>query len=266
MPELSIKAETIEKFILTYGVKILGALVILIIGRFIAKLISRAIRTVLLKSKVDETLIVFISNIVYAGALAFVIVAAISNVGINTTSLAAVIGAASITIGLAFQSSLSNITAGVILIILRPFKVGQFIEVGGVSGTVEKIDILITELKTLDNKKVTIPNNQILSDKVINYSAHKTRRIDLVVGIGYDCDLKKAKELLESILKSDSKILATPEPFIGVIELAATKVNLGIRPWVKTSDYLVVQSSLLEKIKISFHENGIIIPHPELMR
>ena len=260
LSDLGIKSEVIIKYVSQYGIKILAAFAIFFFGRMIARFARNAIKAVLIKGRVDTTLSSFISNVAYAAMVSLVVIAAINKLGINTTSLAAIIGAAGLAVGLAFQNSLSNIASGIMIIVLRPFKVGQHIEIGAVSGTVQDIDILTTELRTADNKLIIIPNSQITNDKIINHSANNTRRIDMVIGISYNDDLKKAKTILEEIIADEKRILNKPAPFVGVAELGSTKVNIAVRPWVKTSDYDDVKCSLLENIKERFHAEGITIP------
>ena len=260
LSDIGINPDVILKYVSQYGLKILAALMIFFIGRLVSRLVCNAIKTVLTKSRVDITLASFISNVVYAVVLSLFVISAINKLGINTTSLAAIVAAAGLAVGLAFQNSLSNISAGIMIIVLRPFKVGQYIEVGSVSGTVTDIDIMTTELKTVDNKKIIIPNNQITNHKIINHTANNTRRVDITIGIGYDDDLKKAKKILDEIISNEPRILKTPEAFIGVTELTQLKVHLTIRTWVKTGDYDDVKCNLLENIKERFHKEGITIP------
>jgi small conductance mechanosensitive channel len=265
LTELGIDPQALMKYITEYGAKVIAAMLIFFIGRIIARIIRNAIKTVLTKSRVDVTLASFISNMAFAVLLSLVVISSINKLGINTTSLAAVVAAAGLAIGLAFQNSLSNIAAGIMIIVLRPFKVGQFIEIGSISGTVTDIDIMTTEMKTVDNKKVIVPNSQITSDKIINHNANNTRRIDLLIGINYADDLKKAKKILDDITSNESRILKTPETFIGVVDLTPLKVQIAIRSWVKTADYDSTRSSILESIRDRFQKEGLTIPLDEDM-
>jgi len=246
-----------------YGPKLIAAIVILFAGRFFAKIVRSAVRRVLQKSKVDELLISFVSSLSYMAMLAFVIIAALNQLGIQTTSFVAIIGAAGLAIGLALQGALSNFAAGVLMLIFRPFKNGDYIEGGGVSGTVEQIQIFTTELLTPDNKLVIIPNSNMMGGNIINYSANKIRRIDLVIGVGYSDDLKKVKQVLSDIIAAEPLLLKDPAPIIAVSELADSSVNLVVRPWVKTQDYWKQRFQLIENIKIGFDQAGISIPFPQ---
>jgi small conductance mechanosensitive channel len=246
-----------------YGTKIVGAILILIIGRIVVKIIARVIRKLMQRSNTDETLTKFVVSLSRIALMTFVFIAAIGTLGVQTASFVAVIGAAGLAIGFALQGSLSNFASGVMLIIFRPFKAGDYVEAGGSSGSVEAIQIFNTIMKTPDNKKVIIPNSQVTGGSITNYSAMDTRRIDMVFGIGYDDDIKKAKETLEQIVNADSRILKDPAPTIAVSELADSSVNFIVRPWVKTADYWGVYFDLLEKVKLTFDEKGISIPFPQ---
>jgi small conductance mechanosensitive channel len=195
--------------------------------------------------------------------MTFVIVAAIGTLGVQTTSFVAVLGAAGLAVGFALQGSLSNFAAGVMLIVFRPFKAGDYVEAGGTAGSVQEVSIFTTVMKTPDNKKVIIPNSQITGGSITNYSAMETRRVDMVFGIGYGDNIKQAKDTLEQILAADERILKDPAPTIAVSELADSSVNFVVRPWVKTADYWAVYFDLTEKVKLTFDEKGISIPFPQ---
>ena len=246
-----------------YGLPLIWGLLIFVIGRMVAKIITNVIGSILTKSNVDETLIKFSKSISYIGLMLFVILATLEKVGIQTTSFAAVIAAAGLAIGFALQGSLSNFASGVMLIVFRPFKAGDFVEVNGISGVVEEIQIFTTQLKSPDNKRIIIPNGQVTSASIINYSSNPTRRVDLVIGVGYDDDIKKTKELLEEILNSEDRILEEPEATIGLLELGENSVNFAVRPWVNTEDYWPVYFALQEEIKVRFDENEISFPYPQ---
>jgi len=250
-------------YISVYGLKVLGAIAIFFIGKWIARRIKNLLRKTFIKTRLDATLSDFFSNVVYALLIAFIVIAALNKVGVETTSLAAVVGAIGLAIGLAFQGSISNVAAGVMLVVLRPFKVGHFVEVAGVSGNVDNIDIMTTNLTTPDNKKIIIPNSKIFDEIIINYTAQKMRRIDLKIGIGYDDDIKLAKQVMEDVVKSDERVLKDPEPMIGVIELGESSVNIVLRPWVKTDDYWPAYMDITENVKLRFDEEGITIPYPQ---
>lgn len=255
--------ELIQAYALQYGKVIFFSLLIFIIGKWVAARISRLSERAMGRAKLDATLIRFISNIVHAVLLVFVVIAALSQLGVETTSLAAVLAAAGLAIGLALQGSLSNFAAGVMIIAFRPFKAGDYVEAGGCAGSVEEVTVFHTVMKTPDNKKVIVPNSAITSGPITNYSAHDTRRIDLVFGIGYDDDIKTAKTVLETILQNDERVLKDPAPTIGVLELADSSVNLACRPWVRTADYWAVYWDVMEQVKQRFDEEGITIPYPQ---
>lgn len=253
-----------DKFIVPWSIKILVALLIFLIGQLVAKIVARILGKVLRHTKLDKILVDFIQSLVNALLLVFVIVAALDQLGVNTNSVIAVLGAAGLAIGLALQGSLQNFAAGFMLLIFRPFKDGDFVESAGTSGIVEKIGIFSTTLRTGDNKEVIIPNGSIYSSNIINYSKRATRRIDMIFSIGYNDDIRLARDVIVAIIKTESRILFEPEPQIVVGELGASSVNFFVRPWVKTEDYWDVRFSLNEKIKIAFDEHGITIPFPQM--
>jgi small conductance mechanosensitive channel len=253
-----------QQLILSYSVKVLVALVILYLGRWLSKSLTRMLEKALIHRKVDRAVVSFLSGIIQAAIMVATILIALSQVGIQTASFIAILGAAGLAIALALQGSLSNFASGVLIILFRPFRAGDFVDAAGVSGVVEKIEIFQTVMKSSDNKRIIVPNSQITGSAIINYSAEKTRRVDLTVGISYDSDLKKAKQLLEQILKADSRILAEPAPTIAVGALADSSVNILIRPWVNAADYWPVYWDTLEKIKLTFDEHQIVIPFPQM--
>jgi small conductance mechanosensitive channel len=246
-----------------YGMKVVAALAIFLIGRIVIGILAGMIRRILTKAGTDETLSKFVVSLTRGLLMTFVFIAAISALGVETTSFIAVLGAAGLAIGLALQSSLSNFASGVMLIIFRPFKKGDYVMAGGVSGTVEEVAIFNTVLKTPDNCKVIVPNGDIISGPITNYSAHPTRRLDLVFGIGYDDDILKAKKTLERILSEDSRVLSDPAPQVAVSELADSSINFVVRPWVKRADYWDLKFDLIEKVKLTFDAEGISIPYPQ---
>lgn len=240
------------------------ALVILFIGIKIAKFCGNLTEKAFAKRKIDKAVGGFVANIVYTLAFAATVLMALSQVGIETTSFVAILGAAGLAVGLALQGSLSNFASGVLIIILRPFKSGDYIDAGGQSGSVEKIEIFSTELRTPDNKVVIVPNSAIMSGAIVNYSREKTRRIDLVIGVGYDADLKEAKKVLENVLNNESRVLKDPAYTVAVSELADSSVNFVVRPWVNTGDYWPTYFDLVEEIKVSLDEAKINIPYPQM--
>jgi small conductance mechanosensitive channel len=247
----------------TYGVMVLMALVVFVVGRMVASFLRNLLRKVLDSRGIDATLTGFLSNMAYMAMMTMVIIAALGQLGISTGSFVAVLGAATLAIGFALQGSLSNFAAGVMIILFRPFKVGDFVEAAGISGVVLDVQIFCTTLKTGDNKKIIVPNGGMTAGNIINYSAHDTRRVDMVFGIGYDDDIKKAKELLEKILKDDERVLDDPAPVVAVSELADSSVNFIARPWVKSGDYWAVMWDITEKVKLDFDAAGISIPFPQ---
>jgi small conductance mechanosensitive channel len=246
-----------------YGLKVIAAIAVFIIGRWIAKALTKFTEKVMNKRQVDPTVISFVANLLYMALLVFVILAALGQLGIQTTSFIAVIGAAGLAIGLALQGSLSNFAAGFLMIIFRPFKVGDFIEGAGVAGIVEAIHIFTTQLLTPDNKTIIIPNASLTAGNITNYSAKGTRRVDLVFGIGYDDDIDHAKKVISDVLAKEERILKDPAPTIMLVELADSSVNFAVRPWVSAADYWGVYTTLTENIKKSFDAEGISIPFPQ---
>ena len=261
--ETLLDPELINTYLVPWSIRIVSALAIFILGRWIIKMVVGFSGRMMRKAQVDEMLTTFTGNILYTVLLVVVVIAALDQLGIQTTSLLAVFGAAGLAIGLALKDSLANFSSGVMLIIFRPFKVGDFIEAAGIAGVVEEVRIFSTILRTGDNREIIIPNSQIYSGPIVNLSARSTRRIDLVFGIGYEDDLRKAKQLIEAAFAADDRILDDPAPGIAVGELADSSVNINARPWVKTADYWAVRSDLLENIKLSFDSNGISIPYPQ---
>lgn len=254
----------IEDYAIPYGLNLLFAIVIFIVGRIIVKLITNLAKKILGKAKVDNILIDFVSGIISSLLMLFVIIASLGQLGVDTTSLVALIGAAGLAIGLSLQSSLQNFASGVMLIVFRPFTQGDFVEVAGIAGVVENISIFSTQLRTGDNKEMIVPNGKIYGDVITNYSAKETRRVDMVFGIGYDDDIKKAKQLLLSILEKDERILKDPEPVVAVSELADSSVNFVVRPWVKSADYWGVYFDTHENVKLEFDQANISIPYPQM--
>lgn len=254
----------VENYVIPYGLNFLLAIVIFIIGKMVVKSLTKLTKKILNKAKVDDILVEFIAGITSSLLMLFVIIAALGQLGVDTTSLVALIGAAGLAIGLSLQGSLQNFASGVMLIVFRPFTSGDFVEVAGIAGIVEKISIFSTQLRTGDNKQMIVPNGKIYDDVITNYSAKPTRRVDMVFGIGYDDDIKKAKQILEAVLKDDERILADPEPVVAVSELADSSVNFVVRPWVNSSDYWGVYFDIHENVKLRFDEENISIPYPQM--
>lgn len=253
----------IQDYAAQFGMNILGAIAILIIGLWVAKILTKTFNKMLVKRDTDPTLTKFFTALLRVGLIAFVVIAAISQAGVETTSFVAVLGAAGLAIGLALQGSLSNFASGVMLIIFRPIRVGDYIEGGGISGSVKEIGIFVTILTSPDNKTIFIPNSKLTSDNIVNYSMNDTRRVDMVFGIGYSDDIDKSKKVLNEIINSNEKILKDPKPNIKLHELADSSVNFIVRPWCKTADYWDVYFEVTETVKKRFDEENIEIPFPQ---
>ena len=248
---------------LANGPNLLSAIIIIVLGRWLIKWITLLIRKAFTKSGMDETLVRFLDKLLYYTLLIAVILAAADQVGIKTTSFLAILGAAGLAVGLALKDSLSNFASGVMLILFQPFRVGDAVTAGGVSGSVERIDIFNTVINAWDNQKIIVPNSKITADTITNINANPTRRIDLVIGIGYDDDVEKAKSLLQELVHSDSRILPDPPPKIALAEFADSSINIVVRPWVNTSEYWDVRFDLMDRIKPVFDEHNITIPYPQ---
>jgi small conductance mechanosensitive channel len=261
--KLQLVIEGVATILATYGLSVLGAIAILLLGRIVAGPIAGIVRRTLTRANVEESLIGFAETLVRTAIFAFSVIAALQKFGVETTSFVAVIGAAGLAVGLALQGTLSNFASGVLILLFRPFRVGDFVVAGGASGSVKEIGIIATTMFTPDNQKVIIPNSQIMGSTITNVTANDTRRIDLVAGIGYGDDMKKAARILQGLLDSHPKVLKDPAPIVRVNELADSSVNLIVRPWVNTSDYWAVRWELTERIKEEFDANGISIPFPQ---
>ncbi|MDV5171471.1 small-conductance mechanosensitive channel MscS [Photobacterium rosenbergii] len=253
-----------QELLIQYGVNILSALVILFIGNIITKSIANGVAKMLRRKDMDEAVVEFLHSLVRYLLFVIVLIAALGRIGVQTASVVAVIGAAGLAVGLALQGSLSNFAAGVLIVAFRPFKSGDFVEIGGVSGSVESIQVFSTILKTPDNKMVVVPNASVIGGPITNYSRHKTRRIDLVIGVSYDADLKHTKAVLNRVIEADDRILKDPAPTVGVLALADSSVNFAVRPWVNTVDYWAVYFDLMQAIKEELDNENITIPFPQM--
>ena len=247
----------------TLGKNLIVAILIYYIGRFAVRLVVGGLRKVMQRQNVEKTLETFVCNLVRIALMVMVIIAAIGALGIQTTSFIAIFGAAGLAVGLALQGSLSNFAAGVLIVLFRPYRVGDFVEAAGVSGTVEQVQILTTILKTADNKQIIVPNSQIMGSIITNYSANETRRVDLTVGVSYDDDIDKVLATLRELVDADERILKEPECLIKVQALADSSVNFVVRPWVNSADYWGVYFDLTEAIKKRFDQDGITFPFPQ---
>ncbi len=255
--------DTVRMAGLDFGMKVLIALLIFFVGRMIARLVTKGLHNVMQSQKVDKILETFVCNLAYWTLMIFVIIATINQIGVQTTSLIAIMGAAGLAIGLALQGSLANFAAGVLIVMFRPYRVGDFVEAAGIAGVVLQVQILTTILKTGDNKQIIVPNGQIMNSIITNYSAHDTRRIDMTVGVSYDDDLDKVRSTIQELVDADERILKDPECLIAVSELADSSVNFTVRPWANTADYWGVKFDLTEAIKKRFDKDGISFPFPQ---
>ena len=254
----------LRDWIIPYGTKVFLAIAIFVVGKWLAKGISQLLSKAVLASTKDEMLQSFVRSISYFLLLIIVVIASLSQLGINTSSLVALIGAAGLAIGLSLQNSLQNFAAGVMLLIFKPFKKGDFIETSGISGTVTQMGLVVLELRTGDNKTVLVPNSNVFSSTITNYSANETRRVDFIFDISYDDDIAQAKEIIREILEKDDRVLKEPKPVIAVSTLASSSVQIIARPWVNTPNYHAVYWQVTENVKIAFDKAGISIPFNQL--
>lgn len=255
--------ETMVEGVSQFGLQIVAAIAVFIVGRWIARRISGLLERGLQRAGTDPTLVGFFRNIAYFGLLIMVIIAAVGQLGVQTTSFIAVLGAAGLAVGLALQGSLANFAAGVLMIIFRPFKAGDFIDAAGTAGVVEEIELFTTRMRTPDNKTIIIPNAQITAGTITNFSARDTRRLDLVFGVSYGDDLDKVKQVINQVLEEEPRLLKEPEPLIGILELGDSSVDIAVRPWVQSIDYWPVFFALQEAMKKRFDQEGINIPFPQ---
>ena len=247
----------------TYGFKVIGAILILILGRVAAGFARRIVRRLLNRARVDMSIVSFVSSLAYAAVLTFAVLASLAKFGVETTSFVAVLGAVGFAVGFALQGSLSNFAAGILVLLLKPYRIGDSVAAAGVRGTVVEINLFNTELNTGDNIRILVPNGKMYGDVIKNYSVNATRRIDLTIGIGYSSSIKEARDILHAIISAEERILTDPAPTIAVAELADSSVNFVVRPWVKRQDYGAVRWYLLETIKERFDAAGIEIPFPQ---
>lgn len=256
-------ADKVMEWLAIYGMRVVGALLILLIGIWVAKLVRKVIAGMMERAKVEPMLISFVSSLAYCGMVVFVVIAALEKLDVKTTSFVAILGAAGLAVGLALQGSLANFASGVLIVIFKPFKVGEFIEAAGVKGVVKEMHIFTTTVHTPDNKKVIIPNAKLTGDNITNYTANDTRRVDLTAGISYEDDIDKARAAIQAVLADNPKILKEPAPQVSVIEMADSSVNFVVRPWTKTATYWDVYFEVTEAIKKRFDAENITIPFPQ---
>ncbi|EKF9383738.1 small-conductance mechanosensitive channel MscS [Vibrio cholerae] len=250
--------------LIQYGVNVISAILILFIGNLVVKGVAGSVANVLKKKEMDKAVVEFIHGLVRYTLFIIVLIAALSRIGVQTASVVAVIGAAGLAVGLALQGSLSNFAAGVLIVAFRPFKSGDYVEIGGVAGSVDSIQIFQTVLKSPDNKMVVVPNSAVIGSAITNYSRHETRRVDMVIGVSYKSDLQKTKRVLRETLEKDPRILKDPDMTIGVLTLADSSINFVVRPWCKTADYWAVYFDSMQAIKEALDANGIEIPFPQM--
>jgi len=250
-------------FAQTYGLQIAGAIAILVIGRIVASIVRKSVRRLMEHSKTEPTLVSFVSSFAYYGIMVAVVIATMSKFGIQTTSMVAILGALGFAVGFALKETLGNVAAGIMVMVFKPYHIGHFIDAGGVKGSVKEITLFNTILATGDNVRVIVPNGQIYAKTITNFTANPTRRVDLVIGIGYDSSVKQARDIMTKLMADDDRILKDPAPVIGLNELGDSSVNFVVRPWVKREDYWAVRWELQEKIKEEFDKAAIEIPFPQ---
>ncbi|MGL5665488.1 MAG: mechanosensitive ion channel family protein [Shewanella sp.] len=250
--------------VMTYGLKILFALIIFFVGKYFSGVAQKLVRKVLNSRKIDPTVVSFVANLAWAVVFVFTIIATLGQIGVQTASLVAVIGAAGLAVGFALQGSLSNFASGVLMVLFRPCRVGDYIEAAGIAGTVDEITIFSTKLRTPDNKVIVAPNSSIMNGTITNYSASENRRIDLVIGVSYSADIAQTKKVLTEILDNNQYVLKEPGYTVGLSELANSSINFVVRPWVKTADYWTARFQILEQIKNALDAANIEIPFPQM--
>jgi len=243
--------------------RLFGALILFWVGRRIIKVLTTLTARALRKLDADETLVTFISNALYYLLLVALVIAALGFLGFETSSLITILGAAGLSVGLALKDSLSNVASGVMIILFRPFRVGDTVEIAGHTGVVEEIGVFSTQIKTFDNRQTLIPNGQIVADSIVNYTAKPIRRADILIGVSYEDDLKKARQVMQDTIAAHPKVLSEPAPSIYLMELADSSINFSVRPWCQTSDVLEVKSDLMEQLKTNLEAAGCSIPYPQ---
>ena len=253
----------IQDLVTRFGLNLLAAIVIFFIGQWIATFVRRLVRGLMSKANVDPTLASFVGNLTYYSILAFAVIAALNRLGVQTASLIAILGAAGLAVGLALQGSLANFAAGVLIIIFRPFNVGDLIEAADVLGEVLDIQLFTTTLATLDNKQVIVPNSSLTGSNIINYTVRGKLRVDTVIGVAYEADIDQVRQVISEVLESDPLVLKEPTPTIAVMELGDSSVNFAVRPWAKPEDYWSVYFNVHENVKKRLDAAGISIPFPQ---
>lgn len=253
-----------QELLLSYAVNIVAAIAIVIIGMIVARVVSNTINRVMVARQIDATVADFLSALVRYGIIAFTLIAALGRVGVQTASVIAVLGAAGLAVGLALQGSLSNLAAGVLLVMFRPFRAGEYVDLGGVAGTVLNVQIFSTTMRTVDGKIVVIPNGKIIAGNIINFSREPVRRNEFIIGVAYDSDIDQVKQILTDIIQSDERILKDREMTVRLNELGASSINFVVRVWSNSSDLQSVYWDVLERIKREFDAHGISFPYPQM--
>jgi Small-conductance mechanosensitive channel len=253
-----------QALLLSYAVNIVAAIAIIIVGMIVARLVSNAVNRVMRARQIDATVADFLSAMLRYAIIAFTLIAALGRVGVQTASVIAVLGAAGLAVGLALQGSLSNLAAGVLLVMFRPFRAGEYVDLGGVAGTVLSVQIFSTTMRTVDGKIVVIPNGKIIAGNIINFSREPVRRNEFIIGVAYDSDIDKVKQLLTNIIESDERVLKDREITVRLNELAPSSINFVVRAWSKSSDLQTVYWDVLERIKRDFDANDISFPFPQM--
>ncbi|WP_369702050.1 small-conductance mechanosensitive channel MscS [Citrobacter freundii] len=253
-----------QELLLSYAVNIVAAIAIVIIGMIVARIVSNTVNRLMLARKIDATVADFLSALVRYGITAFTLIAALGRVGVQTASVIAVLGAAGLAVGLALQGSLSNLAAGVLLVMFRPFRAGEYVDLGGVAGTVLNVQIFSTTMRTVDGKIVVIPNGKIIAGNIINFSREPVRRNEFIIGVAYDSDIDQVKKILTDIIQSEDRILKDREMTVRLNELGASSINFVVRVWSNSSDLQSVYWDVLERIKREFDANGISFPYPQM--
>lgn len=253
-----------QALLLSYAVNIVAALAIIIIGLIIARMISNAVNRLMISRNIDATVADFISALARYAIIAFTLIAALGRVGVQTASVIAVLGAAGLAVGLALQGSLSNLAAGVLLVLFRPFRAGEYVDLGGVAGTVQSVQIFSTTMRTADGKIIVIPNGKIIAGNIINFSREPARRNEFIIGVAYDSDIDQVKQILTDIIQSDDRILKDREMTVRLNELGASSINFVIRVWSNSGDLQNVYWDVLERIKREFDAAGISFPYPQM--
>lgn len=253
-----------QALLLSYAVNIVAAIVIIIVGMIVARIVSGALNRLMVSRQIDATVADFLSALVRYGIIAFTLIAALGRVGVQTASVIAVLGAAGLAIGLALQGSLSNLAAGVLLVTFRPFRAGEYVDLGGIAGTVLQVQIFSTTLRTVDGRIVVVPNGKIIAGNIINFSREPVRRNEFIIGVAYDSDIDKVKQLLTAIIESDERILKDRERTVRLNELGPSSINFVVRVWSKSGDLQNVYWDVLERIKRDFDANDISFPYPQM--